>query len=116
MKYECLDEFEKDLKKLSKKFRSLPDDLEVLKKVLAISPVVSPPTSFSISNLNVSHEIVKVRKFACKALKGRGANSGIRIVYAFHNDEEKIVFIEMYFKGDKEKEDRSRILKYFSAI
>jgi mRNA-degrading endonuclease RelE of RelBE toxin-antitoxin system len=115
MKYECLGEFDKDLKKLSKRFRSLLDDLEVLKKFLAISPAASPPNSFLISNLNALHEIIKVKKFACKALKGRGANSGIRIVYAFHKDEHKFVFIEIYFKGDKEREDRSRILKYYSA-
>lgn len=111
MQFESLAEFKKDLKQLSKKrFRSLPQDLETLKKFLTVSPHASPPVSFSIDNLGVQHEIVKVKKFACRALKGRGANSGIRIIYAFHHKEQKIVFIEMYFKGDKENEDRARIL------
>ena len=115
MRYEYLAEFEKDLKRLSKRFRSLPEDLETLKKVLAISPSASPPISFSVSNLNARHEIIKIKKFACKALKGSGGNAGIRIIYAFHKEEQKIVFIEIYFKGDKVNEDRSRVLKYYSV-
>jgi mRNA-degrading endonuclease RelE of RelBE toxin-antitoxin system len=114
MECEYLPEFEKDLERLSKKrFRSLPEDLEVFKKVLAVSPAASPPISFPINHLPARQEIIKVKKFACKALKGRGANSGIRVIYAFHVAEQKIVFIEMYFKGDKENEDRGRILKYY---
>ncbi|MFH1362075.1 MAG: hypothetical protein ABIH69_05415 [bacterium] len=116
MNFEHLSEFEKDLKKLSKKrFRSLPEDLETLKKVLTISPQASPPISFQISNLAAQHEIVKVKKFACKSLKGRGRNSGIKIIYAYHKEEQKIVFIEIYFKADRANEDGSRILKYYQA-
>ena len=112
--FEYLPEFEKELERLSKKrFRSLPEDLEVLKKVLSVAPSAAPPISFSISNLNVPHEIVKVKKFACRALKGRGANSGIRVVYAFHKEEQKVVFIQIYFKGDQANEDRGRIHKYY---
>lgn len=114
MEYECLPEFEKDIERLSKRrFRSLPEDVEVLKKVLAVSPTALPPVSFNISNLPVRQDIVKVKKFACKSLKGRGANSGIRVIYTFHVEEQKIVFIEIYFKGDKENEDRDRILKHY---
>ena len=113
MIFEYLAEFEKDLKKLSKRFRSLNEDLEVLKKVLADNPRACPPNRLLISNLGIQHDIIKVKKFACKALKGRGANTGIRIIYAFHNEKQKIVFIEMYFKGDKDNEDRDRILNSF---
>lgn len=116
MRYEYIDEFEKDLKELSKKrFRSLAEDLEVLKKVLDVFPSASPPTSFLIPNLGTQQEIIKVKKFACRALKGRGANSGIRVIYAHHKEEQKIVFIELYFKGDKANEDRNRILKYYKV-
>jgi len=38
MNFNELPEFEKEFKKLSKKYKSLPDDFEDLKKVLAISP------------------------------------------------------------------------------
>ena len=65
---------------------------------------------FHISDLGIhSPKIYKARKFACKALKGKGAQSGIRVIYAYHADEDWIEFIEIYYKGDKESEDRERI-------
>jgi len=39
-----------------------------------------------------------------------------RIVYAFYKREGIVEFIEIYFKGDKENEDRSRINKYLSKF
>jgi len=38
--------------------------------------------------------------------------SGIRIIYAYFEKEDAIEFIEIYFKGDKENEDKKRIKKY----
>jgi len=38
--------------------------------------------------------------------------SGIRIIYAYHEEEDMIEFIEIYYKGDKASEDRARIVKY----
>ncbi|MBU0546065.1 hypothetical protein KKA13_02310 [Patescibacteria group bacterium] len=57
-------------------------------------------------------QVYKIKKLACRALKGRGAKSGIRVIYAFHCVSSKIDFIEIYFKGEKENEDRDRILDY----
>jgi len=68
-----------------------------------------------ISGLSISQlPIYKARKFACKSLKGRGSHSGIRIIYAYFEDDDRIELVEIYFKGDKENEDRQRILKYYS--
>lgn len=114
MIYDCLEEFNKDLKRLLKRFGSLDSDLEVLKKYLDVSPSATPPISFLMNNFGSPHEIIKVKKFACKALKGKGANSGIRVIYAFHKEEQKIVFIELYYKGDQENEDRDRIRRHYS--
>jgi hypothetical protein len=50
---------------------------------------------------------------ACKALKGRGINSGLRLVYAYFSESQKIIFIELYHKNDKENEDRARIIANF---
>jgi len=46
-------------------------------------------------------------------LKGRGVNSGLRLVYAYFPDQNKITFIELYHKIDKENEDRKRITENF---
>jgi hypothetical protein len=54
--------------------------------------------------------VYKARKFACRSLKGKGAHSGIRVIYAYIEQNDKIELIEIYYKGDKENEDRERIL------
>ena len=51
MTFEELIEFKKDLKNLLKKYRTLNDDLDVVKKVLTTSPDERPPLSFRIDNL-----------------------------------------------------------------
>ena len=57
-------------------------------------------------------QVCKIKKFACKALKGRGVMSGIRVIYAYHIAVSKIEFVEIYFKGEKENEDHERIKEY----
>lgn len=119
--------FHKDLKKLSKRYKSLHSDLEIIKKVLTIKPNARPPFSFQIDKLGITRCVIKVKKIACKSLKGKGVNSGLRLVYAYFEksaediedpdieDNEKIIFIELYHKNDKATENRERILKYFSG-
>jgi len=54
--------------------------------------------------------VIKVKKIACKALKGRGVNSGLRLIYAYFPDEKRITLNELYHKNDNENEDRERII------
>ena len=100
MTFDELAEFKKDLKNLLKKYRTLNDDLDVVKKVLEVRPDERPPFSFRIDNLGLETCIIKVKKIACKALKGRGVNSGLRLIYAHFPDAQggKITFIELYHK------------------
>ena len=109
-------EFEKDLKKLVKRFSSLEDDLRMFVKV-ALNAFhkqnIDSKALFHVSDLGIrSPKIYKAKKFACKALKGKGAQTGMRVIYAYHEEEDWIEFIEIYYKGDKESEDRERIIKY----
>ncbi|MEN0004199.1 MAG: hypothetical protein AAF798_08650 [Bacteroidota bacterium] len=128
MTFEQLEEFEKDLKSLKKKYRSLDEDLEVVKKILAVFPDQRPPFSFRIDNLGIATCVIKIKKIACKALKGRGVNSGLRLIYAYfeevievkEHDEiiqpyqaAKIIMVELYHKKDKSTENRERIRRYF---
>lgn len=128
MIFEELKEFNKDLKALKKKYRSLDEDLNVVKKILTALPDSRPPFSYRIDGLGIETCVIKVKKIACKALKGKGANSGLRLVYAYFKEvdsvyeadevieekqEPKIVFVELYFKGENVNEDKSRIKKYF---
>jgi mRNA-degrading endonuclease RelE of RelBE toxin-antitoxin system len=113
MTFDELKEFKKDLKDLLKKYRTLKDDLDVVKRVLGLMPDERPPFSFLIDNLALETCVIKVKKIACRALKGRGVNSGMRLIYAYYETEQRIVFIELYHKSDKEGEDRERILGNF---
>ena len=113
MNFDELAEYRKDIKHLIKKYRTLHEDMEVVKKVLTVLPDERPPFSYRIDNLGITTCIIKVKKIACKALKGRGVNSGLRLVYAYFPNEQRIILIELYHKNDKESEDRNRITQYF---
>lgn len=112
---EQLDKFKKDLKKLLKRFPSLEEDLDSLVKAQLIAYHklnIDNHGIFAIENLAISSpRIFKVKKFACKSLKGKGVHSGIRITYAL--DEDRIELVEIYYKGDQENEDRERIKHYY---
>ncbi|MEI8364966.1 MAG: hypothetical protein WCF65_00980 [Parachlamydiaceae bacterium] len=115
---EQLDKFKKDLKKLLKKFPSLEEDLESLVKAQLIAYhklKVDNHGIFAIENLGIqTPKIFKVKKFACKSLKGKGVNSGIRVTYAYFSTEDRVELIEIYYKGDQENEDRERIKSYYT--
>jgi len=113
MTFDELAGFKKDLKTLLKKYTSLNDDLEVVKKVLEVMPDERPPFSFRIDDLGLETCIIKVKKIACKSLKGRGVNSGLHLIYAHFKEDQKITFIEFYHKNDKVNEDRRRIFDNF---
>lgn len=113
MTFDELPEFKKDLKDLLKKYRTLNEDMEVVKRVLKVTPDERPPFSFRIDNLGLTTCIIKVKKIACKALKGRGVNSGLRLIYAHYPGKQRIIFIELYHKNNKAGEDRERILANF---
>ena len=113
MKIEELEEYKKDLKKLSKKYRTLPEDIEVVKKVLIVSPNERPPFSFRIDNLGIGTCVIKVKKIASKSFKGKGVNSGFRLIYAYYENDNRIVLIELFHKSKKEIEDKDRITNNF---
>jgi mRNA-degrading endonuclease RelE of RelBE toxin-antitoxin system len=69
---------------------------------------------FPINNLSFeSPQVYKAKKFACKSSKGRGAKSGIRVIYAYIPETDEIYLIEIYSKSDKENENRERIKELF---
>jgi mRNA-degrading endonuclease YafQ of YafQ-DinJ toxin-antitoxin module len=113
MTFEELAEFKKDVKTLLKRYKSLNEDLAVVRQVLTVIPDERPPFSFRINNLGIETCVIKVKKIACKSLKGRGVNSGLRLIYAFFELDEKIIFIELFHKNDKANEDKKRILDNF---
>lgn len=112
-----LAEFDKDFKKLNKKFGTLEQDLEnFIESQLKLFHKLGIDNGgcFRISNLGISYpEIYKAKKFACKSLKGKGVRSGIRIIYAYRSRDDIIELIEIYYKGDKSIENRQRIVNKY---
>lgn len=113
MEFDALPEYDKDAKKLLKKYRTLINDIEDVKKVLSIRPNAQPPFSYRIEGLGVENCVIKVKKIASDSFKGRGCNSGFRLIYAYFQETAKIILVELYHKNDKENEDRERILMNF---
>ena len=112
-----LKEFEREFRKLLKKFKTLEEDMETFINTqlnLYHKQKIDNSGVFRISNLAIDNpEIYKVKKFTCKSLRGIGVKSGIRIIYAYYEEEDIIEFIEIFYKSDKENEDRERILRYY---
>ncbi|MFZ2205704.1 MAG: hypothetical protein WAV23_03885 [Minisyncoccia bacterium] len=105
-----LPEFERELKQLSKKYRSLTYDIADFEDIIKSSPT-GFGNNFVIIHSTPTLKIVKVR-LACESLKNRN----IRIIYAYHGDKFEFMYIEIYFKGEKVNEDKARIKEYLSKI
>jgi len=115
-----LPEFDKDLKKLLKRFRTLEEDLKTfISTELFLYHKLKKDNKgiFPISGLGIENpRIYKGKKFACRSLKGKGVQSGIRVIYGYTEEEDKIEFIEIYYKGDKENEDKDRIMRHYKEL
>lgn len=116
-KISSLPEFEKDIKKLTKRFKTLKDDLGLLIRTqlnLYHKQKIDNKGIIHVSGLKIENpKIYKAKKFACRSLKGKGIQSGIRVIYAYFEEDDRIELIEIYYKGIKENEDSERILRYY---
>jgi mRNA-degrading endonuclease RelE of RelBE toxin-antitoxin system len=116
MNYKTTEAFLKDFKKLERRYKTLADDLEVVKRnAIELTHVlgIDNRSTFRIQGVGSNDvQIYKLKKFACKSLKGTSSHSGIRIIYAFKPKERIVVFLEIYYKGDQELEDQQRIKDY----
>jgi hypothetical protein len=106
MIFDELAEFQKELKQLGKKYKSLTDDLRVFRDVVSAVPLGNSKHFNIITQTDILY-IIKARLF-CKYLKG----SSLRIVYSYFEQKQRIEFIEVYFKGEKKNEDSERIKAY----
>jgi mRNA-degrading endonuclease RelE of RelBE toxin-antitoxin system len=113
MELNYLPEYLKDFKSLSKRYRTLESDMTDVIKIVKARPNAQPPLSFEIAGLGLKTCVIKVKKIASDSFKGRGVNSGFRLIYAYFPEEQKITFIELYHKNDKENEDKKRIKDNF---
>lgn len=118
IKYINSNEFEKDLKQLSKKYKSIYDDFFAFKLFLKnIIENWQNIESFNIVQINwlwkdIILPVYKVKKFTCQSLK---SDKKLRLIFTYDKNSGEIQFIEfleIYAKADKAVEDKERIKKY----
>jgi len=107
--------FEKDIKKLNKKYPSLLDDIQILKIQLSSEPECHIKIEW-IGN-EFEGKFFKIKKFRCKSLTGNSVKSGIRIIYRYIEETGElefceIEFVEIYHKNTQTDFDRNRLEKY----
>lgn len=94
--------FKRQFKKLIRKFRTLEDDIKIVQKAAIELWHIHNKDNNAIELIpgfdNKKIQIYKIKKFACKSLKGKGVQSGIRLIYAFYPDKLEVEFLEIYYK------------------
>lgn len=96
--------FQKEFEKLQKKYRSLPDDLDLALQFIQETPFGDDSKHWSILKQEKEKAILK-KRMMCRAVRG----SQFRLIYYYDGEVLKLECIEIYFKGNKENEDRKRI-------
>ncbi len=109
MNFKKIPEFQKEFSKLERKYPSLTKDLEDLEEILQASPT-GIGKNFTIIHSDNDIKVVKVR-LHCESLRARN----IRLIYAYHDDGIEFVYIEIYYKGDKENHDYERVEEYLHS-
>ena len=122
MNFEQTSEFAKELKSLSKKWRSLPGDLETFQKVVStlyvggngIPAEQIRETFFAskkaaiLQSVSNEKEVIKIR-LDCRDLN----KDMLRVTYI--RDSGQILLVEMYAKNQKAREDIARIKRYLKG-
>ncbi len=99
-KVKISDQFEKELKKLAKKYPSLKNEFADLVAQLAENPTLGTP---------LGNNVFKIR--LAIASKGKGKSGGARIITYLQIDNETILLLSIYNKGDKDSISDKEILE-----
>lgn len=125
MDFNQTDEFKKDLKRLTKKWRSVPKDVEEVEETIAALYVDREGVdrqefraSFfngkraSILQSSEGYEVVKMRL----DVESLGTSSKARIIFVAVIFSGQVYFIELYAKNEKPREDKGRIEKCVKTV
>jgi len=119
-----LSEFEGDLKHLKKRYQSLEGDLAVLIKALHVWLCLQGKAGQSYDDGYVLMSgyatdgcfLYKVKHMTCRALKGKGNRTGLRVIFAYWPESDTFELIQLYFKADNELEDQQRVKDYVRTV
>jgi len=110
--------FEKQFSRLIRKYRTLEEDLITAQiasiELLHLRNIDNHGIKLIPGFDSEKVKIYKIKKFACKTLKGRGVNSGIRVIYAFYPKILLIEYLEIYYKEKSDSDmDYAFMKDYF---
>lgn len=121
MNFEQVDEFKKELKALKKRWRTLEADLERAKPAILslYTPVEGVDLELyrsqffgsSMATIITSTDTVEVIKIRLDS-DSPGAKGKLRLIFVAAVSQKKVVFIELFSKNDKSREDAQRIKRY----
>lgn len=108
--------FRRSVKRFQKRFASLEGDLANLLKVIGAIPLGNGSKHWDILHASSDGlvKIIKVR-LSCRSLKGQDR---FRVIYGYQTDRKQIDLIELYLKGEQDRESQALIdeyLGYFEA-
>lgn len=119
MNFDRTPEFNKDLKRLSKKWRSLPNDLRDAELTITDVYTDSELQETFVQKFFDGKRATKiVVTESCEVVKMRldvqslGNSQKVRVVFVAVKTENEIIFVELYAKNDKEREDPKRYSWY----
>ena len=92
--------FSKDVKRLYKKYKKLPDDLKLLKKTLQKDPK---------SGIELSRNLYKIR--LANSSIPTGKSGGFRVVYYYFNGGKNLYLTTLFSKRDLENISDEKLLK-----
>ena len=92
--------FEKDVKRLFKKYKQLPSDLKVLKQELAENPKAGIELGNSCYKIRLANSSVPT-----------GKSGGFRIIYYYIDSKDNLYLMSMYSKSELENINDKVILE-----
>lgn len=98
-------EFEKQLKRLSKKYKSLPKDLAVLVKQLEENPTIGTP---------LGNNCYKIR--LAISSKGKGKSGGARVITFVIITDKEVYLADLYDKSEQENISDKRLKELAKLI
>ncbi|MCX6077861.1 MAG: type II toxin-antitoxin system RelE/ParE family toxin [Campylobacterales bacterium] len=94
-----LSSFEKDVKKLFKKYKHIPSDLKVLREELSENPK---------SGIELGNGCYKIR--LANSSVPTGKSGGFRVIYYYIDEDNNLYLMSMYSKNELENIDDKTIL------
>jgi mRNA-degrading endonuclease RelE of RelBE toxin-antitoxin system len=105
------DEFKKDFKYLSKKYRTLEKDFEILIRAIDAEPKGDGTKHWNLL-INIKEIYFFKVRMMCRSVRG----ADFRVIYMYDGKKLELLFIEIYYKGDKVNNDKNRIDKILKNI